>query len=213
MPFDQGDLMKDSELKVLGISGSPRKAATDFAIRKALEYAEKKYKIKTDYFHLYGKKINFCMHCDYCIRTKKGCIQKDDMTEVYAKLEDTDAMLFATPVYNGTLSAQLKALFDRCRALVAKNPKALKNKVGAGIAVGGDRLGGQEIALLTIHSFFLINKMIPVSGGALGANLGGTLWSRDLGEKGVEEDLEGFKSVYKTVDRLVEVAMLLRKNK
>lgn len=205
--------MGSSELRVLGISGSPRKAATDFVVRKALEYAEKKYKIKTDYFHFYGKKINFCLHCDYCIRTKKGCIQKDDMVEVYAELEEADAMLFGTPVYNGTLSGQLKTLFDRCRALVAKNPKALKNKVGAGIAVGGDRSGGQEFALLTIHSFLLINKMIPVSGGALGANLGGTVWSRDLGAKGVEEDVEGFKSVYKTVDRLVELAILLRKTR
>jgi multimeric flavodoxin WrbA len=204
--------MKSSGLRILGISGSPRKAATDFVVIKALEYAEKKFHVKTDYFHFYGKKIDFCRHCDYCIRTKKGCIQKDDMTEVYAKLEEANAMLFATPVYNGTLSGQLKTLFDRCRALVAKNPKALKNKVGAGIAVGGDRLGGQELALLTIHSFFLINKMIPVSGGALGANLGGTVWSRDLGAKGAEEDVEGFKSVYKTVDRLAEVAMLLRKN-
>ncbi|MGB9659909.1 MAG: flavodoxin family protein, partial [Nitrososphaerales archaeon] len=169
--------------------------------------------IKTDYFHFYGKKINFCLHCDYCIRTKKGCIQKDDMVEVYAELEEADAMLFGTPVYNGTLSGQLKTLFDRCRALVAKNPKALKNKVGAGIAVGGDRLGGQELALLTIHSFLLINKMIPVSGGALGANLGGTAWSRDLGAKGVEEDVEGFKSIYKTVDRLVELAILLGKTR
>ncbi len=205
--------MRSSELRILGISGSPRKAATDFVVRKALEYAKNKYKIKTDYFHFYGKKINFCLHCDYCIRTKKGCIQKDDMVEVYAELEEADAMLFGTPVYNGTLSGQLKTLFDRCRALVAKNPKALKNKVGAGIAVGGDRLGGQELALLTIHSFLLINKMIPVSGGALGANLGGTVWSKDLGAKGVEEDVEGFKSVYKTVDRLVELAILLRKTR
>ncbi|NWG09206.1 MAG: flavodoxin family protein [Nitrososphaerales archaeon] len=203
--------MGRSKLSILGISGSPRKAATDFVVRKALEYAEKKFQVETDYFHFYGKKINFCLHCDYCIRTRKGCIQKDDMTEVYAKLEEADTMLFGTPVYNGTLSGQLKTLFDRCRALVAKNPKALKNKVGAGIAVGGDRVGGQELALLTIHSFFLIHKMIPVSGGALGANLGGIIWSKDRGAKGAEEDTEGFKSVYKTVDRLVETTMLLRK--
>jgi multimeric flavodoxin WrbA len=199
------------KLNILGISGSPRKAATDFVVRKALEYAKTKFHIETDYFHFYGKKINPCLHCDYCIRTKKGCIQKDDMTEVYVKLEEADTVLFGTPVYNGTLSGQLKTLFDRCRALMAKNPKTLKNKVGAGIAVGGDRVGGQELALLTIHSFLLIHKMIPVSGGALGANLGGVIWSKDMGAKGAEEDTEGFKSVFKTVDRLVETAMLLKK--
>ncbi|MCP8309265.1 MAG: flavodoxin family protein, partial [archaeon] len=95
-------------MTILGISGSPRKAATDFVVRKALEYAEEKFQVKTDYFHFYGKKINFCLHCDYCIRKKMGCIQKDDMTEAYVKLEEADAMLFGTPVYNGTLSGQLK---------------------------------------------------------------------------------------------------------
>ena len=107
--------------------------------------------------------------------------------------------------------SQLKTFFDRCRALVATKPDALKNKVGAGVAVGGDRLGGQELALLTIHSFYLANKMIPASGGPFGANLGGTVWSRDLGRDGAKKDTEGLKTVYRTVDRLVELTELLKR--
>jgi multimeric flavodoxin WrbA len=94
-----------------------------------------------------------------------------------------------------------------------KNPNALKNKVGAGIAVGGDRAGGQELTLLTIHSFYLANKMLPISGGPFGANLGGTVWSRDLGKIGAQKDKEGLKTVYKTVDRLMKIAILLKKGR
>ena len=194
---------------LLCISGSPREASTSFVVEEALKYATKKSKIKADYFSLKDKNINFCVHCDYCIREKKGCIYEDDMTVVYEKMEKTDAFIIGTPVYNGSVSGQLKTFFDRCRAIVARNPDALKNKVGAGVAVGGDRLGGQELALLTIHSFYLANKMIPVSGGPFGANLGGTVWSLDLEKEGAQKDSEGLGTVYKTVDRVVELATIL----
>lgn len=113
-------------------------------------------------------------------------------------------------MYNGSISGQLKTFLDRCRALVAKSPRALENKVGAGVAVGGDRLGGQELALLTIHSFYLANKMIPISGGPFGANLGGTVWSRDFGKEGAQKDAEGLRTVRRTVSRLMELAIQLK---
>lgn len=194
---------------LLGISGSPREASTSFVIEEALKYATKALNVKTDYLSLKDKNINFCIHCDYCIREKKGCVYEDDMTGAYEKMEKTDAFIIGTPVYSGSVSGQLKTFFDRCRAMVARNPDVLKNKVGAGVAVGGDRLGGQELALLTIHSFYLANKIIPVSGGPFGANLGGTIWSRDLGKEGAQKDGEGLSTVYKTVDRVVELATRL----
>ena len=154
-----GDLANRHSVVLLGISGSPREASTAFVIKEALEYATKKWKAKTDYFSLQGKDINFCIHCDYCIRERKGCIHKDGMTEAYEKMEEAEAFIIGTPVYNGSVSGQLKTFFDRCRGMVARNPNALTNKVGAGVAIGGDRLGGQELALLTIHSFYQANKI------------------------------------------------------
>jgi len=40
------------------------------------------------------------------------------------------------------------------------------------IAVGGDRIGGQELAIQQIITFYILNGIIPVSGGSFGANLG-----------------------------------------
>ncbi|MFW9831521.1 MAG: flavodoxin family protein, partial [Candidatus Thorarchaeota archaeon] len=127
------------EIRVLGISGSPRKAATDFALQEALRYAEEKENVKTKYFSVMNKKLNFCIHCDYCIRKREGCTFKDDMVEVYGLMEWADAYILGSPVYQGNISGQLKTLLDRTRALVAQKPDVFDGKIGAGIAIGGDR--------------------------------------------------------------------------
>jgi len=202
--------MGTASVRLLGISGSPREASTAFVIQEGLKYAAEEFNAQTEFFSLQNKDIKFCVHCDYCVREKKGCVHEDDMVEAYDKMEKADAFIIGTPVYNGSVSGQLKTFLDRCRALVAKNPRALENKAGAGVAVGGDRLGGQELALLTIHSFYLANKMIPISGGPFGANLGGTVWSRDLGKEGAQEDAEGLRTARKTVSRLMKLAIQLK---
>ena len=61
-----------------------------------------------------------------------------------------EGIIMATPVYNGGLSAQLKAVMDRCRALGAIDFDFMRYKVGMAIAVGGDRIGGQEFAIQQI---------------------------------------------------------------
>jgi multimeric flavodoxin WrbA len=69
-----------------------------------------------------------------------------------------------------------------------------------GIALGGDRAGGQENALMQILTFYILNGAVPVSGGFFGANLGATFWTKDTLE-GVKLDKEGFRSLRKTVKR------------
>jgi multimeric flavodoxin WrbA len=203
--------MKAKPIKILGISGSPRSMATDFLVREALRIAKEKYDAVTDYFSAKGKKLDFCTHCDFCIKTKEGCIHQDDISaELYGKMIWADAWIIGTPVYQGTVSAQTKTIMDRCRAVVARERKVFLNKVGMGIADGGDRIGGQEPSIQTILNFYVINEMIPVGGGSFGANLGGTFWSKDNGAEGVSEDSEGMRSLVKTLKRLVETAQILK---
>ncbi|ADI74973.1 NADPH-dependent FMN reductase [Methanohalobium evestigatum Z-7303] len=200
----------NNTIKLLGISGSPRKKATDYIIREALKHAEEKYSAETDYFSASGKELKFCIHCDYCIRTQKGCIHEDDIVDLYEKMKWADAWIIGTPAYQGTLSAQTKTIMDRCRAVVAQDPKVFLNKVGAAAAVGGDRVGGQEPAIQAIHNFYVINEMLPVSGGSFGSNLGGTFWSKDKGGEVVGEDEEGLRGLRRTVKKLVKTAILMK---
>ena len=199
-------------IKILGISGSPRNMATDFLVQEALQITKQKYGAETDYFSSKGKKLNFCIHCDFCVRTKEGCVHKDDISaELYDKMIWADAWIIGTPVYQGTVSAQTKTIMDRCRAIVARDQKIFLNKVGMGIADGGDRIGGQEPAIQTILNFYVINEMIPIGGGSFGANLGGTFWSKDNGAEGVSEDLEGMKSLRKTLKKLIQTTHMVKK--
>ncbi|MBC2699128.1 MAG: flavodoxin family protein [ANME-2 cluster archaeon] len=197
-------------IKIFGVSGSPRKGSTDYIVNEALKYLEEKYNVETRYFSARGKHLNFCIHCDYCIRERSGCIHKDDMPEFYDGLEWADGIIIGTPVYQGNLSARTRTMLDRCRAVVAKNPNILRNKVGAALAVGGDRVGGQEIALQSIHHFYIISEMIPVGGGSFGANLGGTFWSQDRMAEGAAEDEEGLRSMRKTMNRMMKMLGVVR---
>jgi multimeric flavodoxin WrbA len=204
-------LSEGSAIRLLGISGSPRKKATDFIVNEALRYAQEKFGAETEYFSASGKDMKFCIHCDYCVRTKQGCIHKDDLVELYDRMIWADAWIIGTPVYQGTLSAQTKTILDRCRAVVARDPKVFLNKVGAAAAVGGDRIGGQEPAIRSIHDFYVISEMIPVGGGSFGSNLGGTFWSKDKGAEGVSEDPDGLRSLRRTMKKLIETAQLIKK--
>jgi len=197
--------MVENKNLLLGICGSPRKQGTDFAVQYALNYAAEKFSFEIEYWTVRGKEIKFCTHCDYCIREKKGCINEDDISELYTKLEESKFLLLGTPVFQGTMSGQLKTLLDRCRGLVAKKPNVFKDKYGIALAVGGDRNGGQEIAIRSILDFYQQNHVISVSGGAFGANLGASLWSRDKGKEGVQNDEEGLRTIRKVIKRLAEL--------
>ncbi len=187
---------------IVGICGSPRNMATEYVLRKTLKMLEE-MGFETEFFTVRGKKIGFCSHCDYCLKNK-ACIIDDDMSTLYNLLKTAKGIIIATPVYNGGVSAQIKAVMDRCRALVAADPNALRYKVGMAIAVGGDRVGGQELAIQQILTFYILNGVIPVSGGAFGANLGATFWSKDT-LNGVKNDKEGFRNLKKTLKRFAEL--------
>jgi multimeric flavodoxin WrbA len=186
---------------IVGISGSPRKQATEYVLEQALNMLKEKG-YETKLWTVRGKWMEYCIHCDYCL-TNKVCTFQDDLEELYEALAKSQGIIFATPVYNGGVSAQLKTVMDRTRSLAAADINFFRGKIGMGITVGGDRAGGQELALQQIHTFYIINGMIPVGGGPFGANLGANLWSKDTLE-GLKADEEGFRSLKKTIKRFAE---------
>ncbi len=96
--------------------------------------------------------------------TPKFCLFDDGLTDVYTKLADCDCLLFGTPVYFDSVSAQAKMFIDRCNCFRPPDfdnvdpehhfIRILKRKrPGAMVLVGGDR-GWFEGARRVVAGFF-----------------------------------------------------------
>lgn len=101
-------------MKILILSGSPRKGGnTDLLVEAFVKGATMKHDVEVVSVHDF--KVNPCMGCNACFRNEKhNCVQKDDMPLIYEKMAAADMLVIASPVYFYGLSAQLKAVIDRC---------------------------------------------------------------------------------------------------
>jgi multimeric flavodoxin WrbA len=170
--------------KIIGICGSTRKNATEYALRVALEEAEKVEGIEVELISLRGKKINPCIHCDKCIRDEfLGCAiyQEDDMNEIFHKCVEAEGLIMASPVFEMGISPQLSAFMSRFRSCyldLRNDPEVYGKHVGGAIAVGGTRNGGQEMTIACMHNYYHTHGYV-VTGGALGVYAGAAVWSQD----------------------------------
>lgn len=148
-------------MKVIGISGSPRaNGNTEILLHHALEpFQENGWAVVK--FLLSRQTIAPCRGCDGCLRTNR-CVIEDDMRELYEEFPTCDAVIVASPVYYRNVTAQLKAVFDRCYATKAERP--LADKVGGAIVIGRGTGGGQGLALSIIYNFFLSSGAVCVPG-------------------------------------------------
>lgn len=177
-------------MKILGISGSPNENGnTAYAVRYALDILQKN-SFDTKYLTLAGKEIHPCVGCWKC--TKDGKCQFDDyMTEIIEAMKWCDGLIIGSPVYFGLLCGQLKVMMDRSVSVRSyKSAFEMKGKVGAGIACGAFRNGGQELTLQCIHTFLLQQNMMVVSDGFpyshSGATIVGNTQDDSLGLKTIE---------------------------
>ncbi len=66
-------------------------------------------------FQLKEMNISPCRACLTCMHKTPGqCAQRDDMDQIYPVLKKSSLLVMATPVYTDNMSAQLKAVMDRC---------------------------------------------------------------------------------------------------
>ena len=101
-------------MNILILSGSPRSGGnTDVLVEAFANGASKKHHVEIVSVHDY--KVSPCMGCNACFRHEgHTCCQDDDMTAIYRKMAVADMLVIASPVYFYGLSAQLKAVIDRC---------------------------------------------------------------------------------------------------
>lgn len=98
--------------KIILINASPRKNGNSAAIVKKLTEELKGEAVEI--FDLNQKTVKPCLACNVC-KTKETamCVQKDDMGELIAKLEDCDAFVLLSPIYFGQVNGPAKTWIDR----------------------------------------------------------------------------------------------------
>jgi len=189
-------------MMVAGISGSPRKAGnTEFLLNEALSTAEERG-FETERLLCSDLKVDFCTDCGDCSKGK-ACPKQDDMAKVLDWLEKANGIIVASPVYFGSITAQLKAVFDRTIPLRRQGFK-LKDKVGCAIAVGGARNGGQEKALDCVHAWMHVHGMIVVGDDA---HFGG------IAVRPAAEDRIGRKTVVASANKVCDLLERMDKRK
>jgi multimeric flavodoxin WrbA/protein-tyrosine-phosphatase len=145
---------------VLGLHGSPRrKGNTHFLLRTFLEEAAQ-LGARTHMVEVARRNILPCKELVVC--EKKGfCPIDDDMNAVFALLREAEVIVAASPVFFYNVTAQLKALIDRCQTLWARKYRlkladpARRQRRGVLLAAGATR--GQNLfegLRLTAQYFF-----------------------------------------------------------
>jgi len=109
--------MEVLHMHVLAFNGSPRKNSTTATLlEKALEGAASQG-AETELIQLNELSIKGCQGCFSCKerggRSYGKCVQTDDMTPLYEKIEQADAFFIGSPLYFGTITASAKTFVER----------------------------------------------------------------------------------------------------
>ncbi len=112
-------------MKITILNGSPRTentAAMVEAFRQGAEAAGHEVEV----LHVGRMKIGGCLACEYCHGKGEGkCIQKDDMEKVMPAYLESDMLVFASPIYYFSMTAQMEAALQRLYCIM-KPAKATK---------------------------------------------------------------------------------------
>ncbi len=148
-------------MKVLGIAGSPRRGGnTDRLLVEVMRGAtDKGADVKTIFLSQLA--ISACHHCDACFATGE-CIINDDMQMICKELAATDVIVLASPLHFMSVTAQVKAMVDRCQVLWARKYILKIPPLGDGcqhrgffVSVGGRSVNNLfYAALVTVKAFF-----------------------------------------------------------
>ncbi|MDD4835848.1 MAG: flavodoxin family protein [Dethiosulfovibrio sp.] len=126
---------------MLALNGSPKGANgnTQIMVDTFFEGAQAAG-AETKTIYMKDLSVGFCRGCFSCWTVTPGrCIQKDDMDMVLAEMGQSDAVIWATPLYHYGMTAMLKAALERTLPLV--DPHMVKEGDTYGHPVrNGDRL-------------------------------------------------------------------------
>lgn len=107
----------DSANNILILMGSPRSHGNTARLCQAFAQGAKESGKQCNFFLVSEKKLHFCLGCGWCKAHAGQCVQQDSIDELYALFQRASGVVFASPLYFYTISAQLKTVIDRLYAM------------------------------------------------------------------------------------------------
>ena len=109
--------------EILVLAGSPRiNGNSDMLADAFIEGAQNAGHSVTKIYAA-AHKVNGCLGCYKCWSDGTHCVQKDDMVKIYPAFEKASVLVFATPLYYYSWSAQIKSVLDRTFTYASPNRK------------------------------------------------------------------------------------------
>jgi len=101
--------------KVLGILGSPCTDGNTAVLLDAVLEGAHEAGARVERIDIGDLRIDPCDGCRKCDTTGMCARATDDMRMIYKKIREVDALVLASPIFFMGVSAQLKAMIDRCQ--------------------------------------------------------------------------------------------------
>lgn len=187
-------------MKIVAFNGSPRKLGNTAQLIEAVFNPMRAANIQCETVQVGGELLRGCSACYSCFKRKDGkCVLTHDrMNEFIQKALEADAIIFASPTYYGSVSAEMKALIDRLGLVSISVGRALTRKIGASVIAV--RRGGAVNVFDELNRFMLGSGMIVP---------GSTYWNFGVGEEpgDVQQDAEGMRNMK---DLGIQLAWLMK---
>lgn len=218
-------------VKVLGISGSPRKGNSSFLLKKAMEGAKavNPKAVQTESYSIKGKTFNPCIACSYCAKHEGECVHKDDFEDLRKRWMEADAIIYSVPVYHMSIPGQLKCFIDRLGnsmfgVFLSRFPPGTETfpkwfKVIGSIAQGCHIFSGQEHTITDLINHALVMQSIPIPGDLWESYIGVGGWTsntidtdsmKKLAKKGEMDAQVAIRASEAIGRRAVELAMVVK---
>jgi multimeric flavodoxin WrbA len=122
-------------MKVLGLNASPRgEESRTLRLVEAVLQGAREEGAKTELVDLYTLRIEYCTACGSCYATG-DCPLMDDFADLFNEILDADGIVLGSPNYIDSITAPLKAVFDRMADAV--HCQMLTGKFGCSVCTAG----------------------------------------------------------------------------
>ena len=100
-------------MKIICLLGSPRKSGNSATVAAHLLTRARELGAEVETIYLNELHYRGCQACYACKNGSETCVIKDDLSPVLEKVREADAVVLASAVYYGEVTAQLKGFIDR----------------------------------------------------------------------------------------------------